>query len=662
MRLLLINPRFPESFWSYKWMLSTILPGQRAINPPLGLATLAALCPPHWDVKIVDENIEPIPLSPEADIVGVCGMGIQFSRQKELLSYYRARGHYVVAGGSYGSLCPEQYAELVDSVVAGEAEYIWKQFCADFEQGAPKPLYHETGTVALTDSPTPRFDLLKMERYSGASLQFSRGCPFRCEFCDIIVMFGRKPRVKNLEQIGRELDELRSFNVRSAFFVDDNLIGNLPMARKLLQYLKEYQEKHNYWFSFGTEATLNMAQHEDLLELFRAANFSWVFIGIESPDPASLKETFKTQNLHEDILTSLRRIYCYGIDVLAGFIIGFDNDTLDSFEHQYRFITDAGIQSAMIGLLTALPKTPLYERLAKEGRLSPLEHASDNTRPGTNVIPKGMPYDAMVESYIALYRRLLADREIALRIRNKLRHLGSPVYRGGAPRESLGIRSRRGYAPREALGILWRLIRKGILPGGPSRVWHFLRSMPWLMPSRVPTVISDWIVGLSMRDFAERRLTSEPIEASVVKLWVDRLRSAIGGDLANGKVTLSLRQSGWPDLVICLKGSPDDGFFKRAAPDLERFLKHPHASLSLHIEAFTSPHLPKLQELLRRLARYGDRVSIVVDERLRTLVPIDSSVFHFVLAGRGTDIAPSDSAAYSLCATSVSLLEECGSG
>ena len=397
MRLLLINPRFPESFWSYRWMLSTIMPGQRAINPPLGLATLAALCPPHWDVEIVDENIEPTPLFPEADIVGVCGMGIQFPRQKELLSYYRARGHYVVSGGSYGSLCPEQYKELADSVVAGEAEYIWRQFCADFEQRSPKPLYHETGTVELADSPTPRFDLLKLERYSGASLQFSRGCPFRCEFCDIIVMFGRKPRVKNLEQVGRELDELRRFNVRSAFFVDDNLIGNLPMARKLLQYLKEYQEKHNYWFSFGTEATLNMAQHEDLLELFRAANFSWVFIGIELPDPASLKETLKTQNLHEDMLTSLRRIYSYGVDVLAGFIIGFDNDTLDTFEHQYRFITEAGIQSAMIGLLTALPKTPLYERLEKEGRLSALEHASDNTRPGTNVVPKGMPYDAMIE-------------------------------------------------------------------------------------------------------------------------------------------------------------------------------------------------------------------------------------------------------------------------
>ena len=152
---------------------------------------------------------------------------------------------------------------------------------------------------------------------------------------------------------------------------------------------------------------------------------------MKSPDPASLKETLKTQNLHEDMLTSLRQIYSYGVDVLAGFIIGFDNDTLDTFEHQYRFITEAGIQSAMIGLLTALPKTPLYERLEKEGRLSALEHASDNTRPGTNVVPKGMPYDAMMTSYIALYRRLLADREIALRIKNKLRHLGSAVYRDG---------------------------------------------------------------------------------------------------------------------------------------------------------------------------------------------------------------------------------------
>jgi radical SAM superfamily enzyme YgiQ (UPF0313 family) len=494
LRLLLINPRFPESFWSSKWALE-ILPAKRAVNPPLGLATLAALCPSHWQVEIIDENIEDVPLEPDAEIIGICGMGVQFPRQKELLDYYRKRGHYVLAGGSYTSLCPEHYADLADTVIAGEAEYIFPQFCKDFDNGAPKRLYHETDTVALTDSPTPRFDLLKLKCYVYASLQFSRGCPFRCEFCDIIVMFGRKPRVKSLEQVGRELDELRRCGVRSVFFVDDNLIGNLPVAKKLLQFLREYQEKHQYWFHFGTEASLNMAQHPDLLALFRAANFGWVFIGIESTDPASLKETLKTQNLHEDILISVRRIYSYGIEVLAGFIIGFDNDTVDSFEHQYRFISDAGIQSAMIGLLTALPKTPLYERLKKENRLNTLEDTNDMTRLSTNVIPRSMLYQDMIDGYIALYRRLLQDGEIAIRIKNKLEHLGAPIYQNT-------------YSPRHAAGILVRLLFKGILPGGIRRLGLFLGTLPWRRFSAMPTVISDWIVALSMREFAERRLAN----------------------------------------------------------------------------------------------------------------------------------------------------------
>ena len=619
MRLLLINPRFPESFWSSKWALTEVLPNKRAINPPLGLATLAALCPSDWEVEIVDENIEPIPLEPQADIVGVCGMGVQFSRQQELLAYYRSRGHYVVAGGSYASLCPEQYATNADTVIAGESEYIWKGFCRDFEQGTQQALYHETGTVALTDSPTPRFDLLKLDRYSYVSLQFSRGCPFRCEFCDIIIMFGRKPRVKSLEQVGRELDELRRLNVHNAFFVDDNLIGNLPLAKKLLAFLKEYQDKHNYQFSFGTEASLNMAQHEDLLQLFRAANFGWVFIGIESTDPASLKETLKTQNLHEDILTSVRRIYSYGIDVMAGFIIGFDHDTLDTFEQQYRFITEAGILFPMIGLLTALPKTPLYYRLKQDGRLTTLEDVHENTRPATNVIPKSMPYEAIVDGYIALYRRLLTDRGIALRIRNQLRFLREPTYGGG-------------YSTRQGLGILWRLVWRGIVPGGPSRIWQFLRTLPWRTPAQLPTVVADWIGALSMKEFAERRVTVEASEESALKRRVDLLRSAIVGYVTAGAVTLKLQGTGAPNLAVCLKGRLDGTFFKRATPGLERFLKHTRASVTLRVDAFQVHQLEPFQGLLRRLARYGDRVHIVVDERLRALVPIDSSVFNLVLA------------------------------
>ena len=434
-------------------------------------------------------------MEPEADVIGICGMEVQFQRQSELLLYYRSRGYYVVAGGSYASLCPERYESRADCVIEGEAEYIFPKFCRDLEAGLPERLYQATDTVALEDSPTPRFDLLKLDQYHTATLQFSRGCPFRCEFCDIIVMFGRKPRTKSFEQIGRELDALRQLEVRNVFFVDDNLIGNLPLAKSLLRYLHEYQERHQYWFNFGTEASLNMAQYPDLLERFRNANFGWVFIGIESTDPASLKETRKVQNLHEDILTSIHRIYSYGIEVLAGFIIGFDNDSKTSFERQYDFITQSGIQAAMKGLLVAMPKTPLYERLQREGRLSALHDVSDMTKPFTNIVPKGMSYDDMIDGYVALYRRLLNDHEIALRIRNKLRNLANPNYGSG-------------YTVSQSIGIISRLLWKGIIPGGAGRIWAFLRSLPYRRPNLLPTVISDWITALSMRDFAQRHLTS----------------------------------------------------------------------------------------------------------------------------------------------------------
>lgn len=619
MRLLLINPRFQESFWSLKFAVENFMPNKRTINPPLGLATLAALTPDDWEIEIVDENIESIPLEPKADIIGICGMGVQFARQRELLTFYRKKGYYVVAGGSYASLCPEEYKDIADTVVAGEAEYIWKEFCRDFERGCPKPLYHETGTVDLKDSPVPRFDLLKLDKYQSVSLQFSRGCPFLCEFCDIIVMFGRKPRTKSLEQVGRELDLLRKLGVTNAFFVDDNLIGNKPVAKELLRFLRDYQRQHGYRFHFGTEASLNMAQDDELLTLFREANFEWVFIGIESPDTESLKETKKFQNTRQDLLTSIRKIYSYGIEILAGFIVGFDNDTTETFEKQYQFIVESGIHAAMVGLLTAVPKTPLYERLKREGRLIPEQSSSDNTKLATNVIPKRMTYEEMIEGYRNLYLRLLSDKSIADRIKNKLRYLKSPNYQHAYPTGTL-------------LRLIGRFLFRALIPGGLPRIYHFLRTITWKNRRQLQIAVQDWVVGLTMRDYVERNFIQAQ-EKEAQPSGIALLEKAFHRYLSRGAIEVSLNNTrrAAENLCISIKGFLDRDFFERGAGLLEGILKNTPSRITLRIEEFQESELGNLNHLLKRLSRYGDRIHIAVHEKLRKVVHIDSSVFNLVL-------------------------------
>ncbi len=621
MKLLLINPRFPESFWSFKWATETVLSNKRTTNPPLGLATVAALSPPDWEVEIVDENVESIPLAPRADLIGICGMGVQFARQKELITYYRQRGYYVVAGGSYASLCPEEYHSLADTVISGEAEYIWPEFCRDFEKGTPRQFYQETGEVDLTDSPTPRFDLLDLSKYRAISLQFSRGCPFRCEFCDIIVMFGRKPRTKTVEQVGRELDALRNLGARNVFFVDDNLIGNKPQAKALLTFLKDYQERHQYRFHFGTEASLNMAQDEELLQLFREASFGWVFIGIESPDAESLKETKKFQNTREDILSSVRKIYSAGIDIYAGFIVGFDNDTTAVFDKQFDFIMESGIQVAMIGLLTALPKTPLYERLKAEGRLLSETTTADNTKLGTNLLPRQMSYQEMVEGYRNLYLRLLEHRNIARRIRNKIRFLTSPVYG-------------KSYSVAEGLTIVKRLLVRGIVAGGLSRAFHFWKSLPLLKPLLIPIHIQDWIVGLAMRDYVDRHFIPEfsPVNQKAQK-YIRKIELALQKYVHSGSLELTLEQvkTSAGNLSISLKGVLDRAFYKRTSRKIEKILKHTSSSVTFYIEEIQEKHIRHFNKMLKRLSRYGDRIHILVDEQVMDKIRIDSSIFNLVL-------------------------------
>jgi radical SAM superfamily enzyme YgiQ (UPF0313 family) len=607
MRLLLINPRFPESFWSFRWAVEEVLPGKRSLNPPLGLATLAALCPPDWEVSIVDENVEPLPLRPQADLIGICGMGVQAARQKQLLRYYRAAGYYTVAGGSYASLCPEEYQGVADTVVAGESEYIWPVFCADFASGGARPLYRETGNVKLEDSPTPRFDLLKLERYVSATLQLSRGCPFRCEFCDIIVMFGRRPRYKSVEQIGRELDLLRALGARKVFFVDDNFIGNKAVAKEVLRFLAGYQARHGRTMRFGTEASLNLAADEELMRLFRDAGFEWVFVGLETPDPQTLREARKTQNCALDPLAAVRRIHSFGIDVLAGFIVGFDRDTPAAFAAQERFIRDAGIVVAMVGLLTALPKTPLYERLAREGRVLAHVPNGDNTKLSTNIVPKSMTIEQMVQGYKGLYRSLLADRGIGERVRNKLRDFGTPPQ---LRRETL----------REALYILRNFLRRGVARGGISRAWHFLRSLPFGRPQLIGQAVTDWISGLAMRDYVDRHFAHAPAPSS--KRALLGLRRALRYWRRRGRVRLALLRGESMQIAVRITGGLDATLARRLARQGRKLLEGTQTRLVLAVERLRDSERADLDRLARSLARYGDRVLIVFGEGVRELLRI----------------------------------------
>lgn len=497
MRLLLINPRLPESFWSFSWAFRHVITDKKSVLTPLGLATLAALTPRHWDVQIIDENVEPIDYSTDADLVGVCGMAVQYPRQREILNHFRKQGCHVVAGGSYASLCPEKYQDIADTVVAGEAEYIWPTFCADFEKRQQQPLYHETGTVSLEDSPTPRYDLLKLHLYQTASLQFSRGCPFRCEFCDIIVTFGRKPRTKTLAQVERELDVLREASARNLFFIDDNLIGHIPRCKELLRFLADYQRRHHNPFTFGAETSANVASHPELLSGLRNAGFSWVFVGIESPSRDALMETKKEQNTRADLLESLQRIYAHGLDVYGSFVIGFDADDPSVFERQHDFIMESGIIVASIALLIALPKTPLHARLTKEGRLKTLpddaHHLWDNLI-STNIVPTQMTSEALSAGFRDLLRRISDDASIARRIENKLRHLDSPLV----------------YRPSSAktMRYLWRFLRVALTRGGPSRWRLFARTLrPALRnPRLLPFVVVNWVYGIAIQNFVREHL------------------------------------------------------------------------------------------------------------------------------------------------------------
>lgn len=386
-KALLIYPKYPDTFWSFKHILKFI--SKKAAFPPLGLLTVAAMLPKEWNKKLVDMNIQKLNDKEiiQADLVFISAMLVQEESAKETIKRCKSLGKIVIVGGPAFTTGYEKFPE-VDHFVLNEAEVTLPLFLQDLREGKLKKVYTSTERPEITKTPIPEWSLINFKDYGTMAVQYSRGCPFNCEFCDIIIMNGRNPRTKTPEQTIDELQSLYDAGWRgSVFIVDDNFIGNKTNVKQMLPKLIEWQIKNKYPFQFLTEASLNLADDKELMQMMSKANFNKVFLGIESPSIKSLKECGKFQNTKRNLAESVKIIHKNGLQVMGGFIVGFDNDTENVFESQIRFIQEVGIVTAMVGVLNALPKTRLWDRLKKEGRL--LEDTSgENTDGSINFIPR----------------------------------------------------------------------------------------------------------------------------------------------------------------------------------------------------------------------------------------------------------------------------------
>ncbi len=424
----MLYPEFPDTFWSFKHALKFVR--KRAALPPLGLLTVAAMLPQEWEKRLIDLNVDKLRDADLAwaDLVMVSGMIAQRDAAHRLIARCRTAGSTVLAGGPLFASETENFPE-VDHFILNEAEVTLPEFLRDFAAGRARRIYQTTDRPELLDTPVPLWRLADLRRYGSMSLQYSRGCPFDCEFCDVTAKFGHRSRTKSPAQVIAELDALAAAGWRGpVFFVDDNFIGNKHKLRgQLLPALDAWQRAHGRCFTFYTEASINLADDEALTREMVAAGFDAVFIGIETPEEAGLAECNKRQNRGRNMLEDIRRLQRAGLEVQGGFIVGFDCDNLTIFRSQLEFIQSSGIVTAMVGMLTALPGTRLFARLKSEGRL--LGSSSGNNSDGTtNFLPR-MDGQALREGYRKLVASIYAPRPYYRRVRTFLREFHPPKVR-----------------------------------------------------------------------------------------------------------------------------------------------------------------------------------------------------------------------------------------
>lgn len=458
MKALLVYPEWPDTYWSFKHALP--FEGKRSAYPPLGLMTIAPLLPAHWQKRLVDTNVRKLTDADIhwADVVLLSGMLVQKKPMLQILDRCRQRGIKTIVGGPITSSVEDMH-RYADHVVIGEAEELMAGVAVEVEAGVAKPVYRAMALPSLQKTPLPDISLVNPRYYSGMAIQYSRGCPFNCEFCDIIEIYGRVPRTKTPEQVIAELDLLYDTHWRgSVFIVDDNFIGNKRKVKELLPVLAEWSGRRDHPFTFFTEASVNLADDATLLQLMKDAGFTRVFLGIETPVEDSLKEAQKMQNTRRSLLDSVRRIQHYGMEVMAGFIVGFDNDPEDIFDKQVKFIEESAIPLAMVGLLQAVPGTQLYRRLMKEGRILH-EGFGDNMDFRLNFVPK-MNAERLVEGYRSILERIYGAEAYYQRVRRFLAD-----YRPARRQE-------RQFS--DYLAFCRSIVKQGIVSRDRGPYWKFL--------------------------------------------------------------------------------------------------------------------------------------------------------------------------------------------